>query len=367
MSSRLVIAGAGSGKTTFLVDEALKCTANVLITTFTEANEAEIKRKLIEKRKCIPANITVQTWFSFLLQHGARPYQGLLINGRINGLVLVNAQSGFRYKVRNGHNVYWKEDETEKHYFTNDRKIYSDKLAKFVIRCCEKSDGEVINRLSKIYPSIFIDEVQDLAGYDLEIVKLLLASPISVSMVGDPRQVTYVTHYERKYGKYKHGLIKEFVECECNGLDCDIDESSLRHSYRNCEAICDFTSKLYPEYYSCESLQRAETEHDGIYLVRPSDFEGYCRRFKPQVLRYQKSLNPELNFGFSKGLGFDRVLIWPTKKIEEYLLDGDLTNIASVKAKFYVAATRARYSVAIVHNHKDDVSYIEGVKRYTGT
>ena len=89
--NRLIIAVAGSGKTTFLVNEALKNSkTRVLITTYTEANEAEIRNKIIQKKKCIPSNITVQTWFSFLLQHGVRPYQGALnevlwdndINGR---------------------------------------------------------------------------------------------------------------------------------------------------------------------------------------------------------------------------------------------------------------------------------------------
>ena len=71
--NRLMIAAAGSGKTTFLVQTAKKIKdQNVLITTYTEANESEIKKKF---RGRIPKNITIQTWFSFLLQHGVRPYQ----------------------------------------------------------------------------------------------------------------------------------------------------------------------------------------------------------------------------------------------------------------------------------------------------
>ena len=51
-NNRLIVAAAGSGKTTFLVKEALKIKdKNVLMTTFTEANEAEIRKKIIEKNK----------------------------------------------------------------------------------------------------------------------------------------------------------------------------------------------------------------------------------------------------------------------------------------------------------------------------
>lgn len=96
-NNRLLIAAAGSGKTTFLVDEALKQKeGKILITTYTQANEEEIRKKIIEKNKVIPENITVQTWFSFLLKHGVRPFQGVLFEKKIKGLILVNSQSGLK-------------------------------------------------------------------------------------------------------------------------------------------------------------------------------------------------------------------------------------------------------------------------------
>ena len=50
-NNRLLIAAAGSGKTTFLVDEALKQKeGKILITTYTQANEEEIRKKIIEKK-----------------------------------------------------------------------------------------------------------------------------------------------------------------------------------------------------------------------------------------------------------------------------------------------------------------------------
>ena len=50
MNNKLIIAAAGSGKTTFLVEEALKQKeGKVLITTYTQANEAEIRKKIGKK------------------------------------------------------------------------------------------------------------------------------------------------------------------------------------------------------------------------------------------------------------------------------------------------------------------------------
>ncbi|GBD62428.1 hypothetical protein [Tetragenococcus halophilus] len=94
MKNELLIASAGAGKTTYFVKEALKCKDSALITTFTEENALEIRRKFMKLNNgIIPSNITIKTWFSFLIEHGAKPYQGKLTDKRINGLILVNQKS----------------------------------------------------------------------------------------------------------------------------------------------------------------------------------------------------------------------------------------------------------------------------------
>lgn len=370
MKNKLIIAAAGAGKTTFLVNEALKQKdGRVLITTYTQANEAEIRRKIVKINKCIPDNISVQTWFSFLLQHGVRPYQGCLFEKSIKGLILVNIQSGFRCYYK-GNPVYFSEEnEFEKHYFNNNLKIYSDKLSKFVFKCVEKTNGQVIDRLSRIYSHIYVDEVQDLAGYDLEILKLLFASKSEIVLVGDPRQVTYLTHHEPKHRKYKKGKIKEFILEKCKKLIYEIDETTLNDSYRCCEEICDFSSRLYPHLRSCASRQNEKTSHDGVFLIKPQDVDFYLERYRPKELYYKKAIYPALNFGESKGLGFPRVLIHPTKVINQYLKDGKLTKIVNNKetaafdiAKFYVAITRASHSVGIIYDYDDDTNIPGTVK-----
>ena len=109
--NKLIIAAAGAGKTTHLVNEALRITSDkVLITTFTESNEQEIKKKFFEQKGCIPSNVVVQTWFSFLIQQGVKPYQSFLYEDKVTGLLLVNKKSGLRYYY-NGKPVYYKEDD----------------------------------------------------------------------------------------------------------------------------------------------------------------------------------------------------------------------------------------------------------------
>lgn len=80
MNNKLLIAAAGAGKTTYLVRRALEIKdESVLILTYTIENEQEIRSKFLEiniSDRCVPANITIKTWFSFLIQHGVKPYQG---------------------------------------------------------------------------------------------------------------------------------------------------------------------------------------------------------------------------------------------------------------------------------------------------
>lgn len=354
MNNKLIIAAAGSWKTTFIIDEALNKKGSVLITTFTEANEEEIKRKFIKKKWYIPKNITIQTWFSFLLQHWVRPYQWWIQDNRVNWIIPFDIKS-----------PPYVSEKNEKYYFSDNYNIYPDRISKFVIKCNKIHSWEVINRLSKIYNSIFIDEVQDLAWYDLDIIKLLFDSKSNILLVWDPRQVTYLTHNERKYWKYKNWMIKKFIEEEYINTkkNCDIDNKSFNHSYRNNKTICDFSSKLYPDFSIPISKQTTTTEHEWIFLIRSKDAGSYIKKYQPKSLRYKNVKNWELTFWKSKWLWFDRVLIYPTKPIKDYLKDWDINKLTSI-AKFYVALTRAKFSVWIVFEYEDEDIFIKWIQKW---
>jgi len=342
--NRLIIAAAGSGKTQMIVNEALeKENGRVLITTFTEANESEIKRKIIEKKGCVPANIHVQTWFSFLIEHGIRPYQSVMINERITGLLLVQQASAIGIP----------EAQVRTYFFDKSMQVYSDKIAKLACRIDEKTDHKIVNRIGKIYKAIYIDEIQDFAGYDLEFASALIDNGCELTMVGDPRQVTYHTHYERKNSKYLDGRIKDYFSEKYDDNILTIDETSLNCTHRNCNPICDFANLLYPNYTPCESDAVMPSDHAGVFFIKKEDVPAYIEKYKPKILRDSRrtkvySESDAINFGLSKGLSFDRVLIYPTKPIVGWLQNHDAELKFSSRCKFYVAVTRARYSVAFV-------------------
>ena len=355
MANTLVIAAAGSGKTTLLIHKALAIkNQNVLITTYTEANSEEIRRKIVSINKYIPSNIYISTWFSLLIRHGVKPYRNFLFDFKIKGMQLVSKQSGIRF-YRKGIPITFSEDtDFEKHYFTNSRKVYSDKLAKLVVKLNDVSGGKVFARLTAIYPNIFIDEAQDLAGYDLEIIRILAINAADLNLSCDPRQVTYLTHNPKKFKKYSDGRIKDFLQEECKGIDFFIDEKTLAKSHRCNSRICDFSNVLYPEVQPSESNQKVVTGHDGIFLVNPNQIDKYLEEFSPTQLRWNineprsRKNYPVLNFGQAKGLTFDRILIYPTQSMKNWVVNPNSNLKNTTRAKFYVAITRAKFSAAIV-------------------
>ncbi len=76
-----------------------------------------------------------------------------------------------------------------------------------------------------------------------------------------------------------------------------------------------------------------------------------------------KNNHDALNYGNSKGLSYDRVLIYPTNPIINWIKDNNFDLAPTSKSKFYVAVTRARFSVGIVYNYKD-IEIIYGVDKY---
>jgi DNA helicase-2/ATP-dependent DNA helicase PcrA len=355
-SSKAIIASAGSGKTTRLVSEALASDHKSLIVTYTIENYEEIQKKIISKAGFIPKRITVMTWFSFLLQDGVRPYKNFVFERlpRVQNIEFISGRS-----------AAFAPKDTLRYFFSNRTCIYTDKIGRFVILSDEKSDGKVVKRLKQLYDHIYIDEVQDMAGYDLDLLEHLLSSGIKLTMSGDIRQTVYTTNNSAKNSKYNGKLHKLFNEWIKEKLPLEV----ITHptTYRSNQAICDFADKLNPDLESSISKNDIKTGHDGIFLIKEEDAEKYIQTHKPMVLKATKNSKTfggvSINFGKAKGMTYDRVLISPTEPIKKFLTTGEIEHIKPTsKAKLYVAITRARFSVAFVH--KGNIGH-EGLDYYS--
>lgn len=354
LSNHIIVASAGSGKTTTIVDYACgDASKQSAIITYTKNGREEITSKSYQRFGCIPPHVNINTWFAFLLRHFVRPYQRCLYDLRVAGIHFISNRSALRIP----------ENNTRAHYFSKRDLIYSDKISKFACKVIEKTDGLPLRRFEQIYDELFIDESQDLAGYDLDLVELLLQSSVKILLVGDHRQATYATHSAAKNSKYAGAnIILKFEEWEKIGL-CSIDYQN--YSHRCIQEICDFADQFYPGAHNTVAKNTEVTGHDGVFAVQKCDVTAYMAAYAPQPLRYDRKtkhiLGKPINYGAAKGKTFERTLIYPHGPLKKFLQTGKIEDAGKEIAKIYVAITRARQSVAFV---VDDKSLVSGLTIY---
>ena len=334
---------AGSGKTYWLCNEALNTlqenpTAKVLITTFTNENIKTIKTELAKQNGgVVPENVDVMTWFRFLLRHMIKPYQSYISGVGVN----VTRTLSFAHKK-----VNYGSKGTRRRYLD----VHDDVLVDYVDEmACEintKSGGKTISRLADIYDVICIDEIQDTCGRDLDLLELIIDSEVGFVGVGDPKQATLRTHLTSTNRKLSGKNLDIWAAAlESEGKVTVICEKASR---RFNAIICHFANAIYPGGISMTTVMKEETGHDGVFLIAFEDALTYQQFYRPIVLRYDKNSDTlglaAINYGVSKGDTFDRVLIFPNGKLEDYLLKN---KPLKSPCKYYVAMTRPRFSIAI--------------------
>lgn len=347
MNDRIVIAAAGSGKTEMLVREALeRIPQRVLVTTYTNRNAQELRDRLCARKGIMPGNVDILTWYEFLLRHAIKPYQCEVVDPcKIRAINF----EGIRSR-------YVKRQNTTRYYFDSRWNIYCDVVSDLACVINARSKSRTILRLESLYDAVFIDEMQDLVGYDLDMIDLLFASRLTVVTVGDPRQFTYATNRSARNKQFRGIGLTDWARLRNSGGTVIVEVHAW--SYRCHQTICDFADRLYPEHDKTVSRSTAHTEHDGIFLVHSDDLEQYLERFEPMVLRWDRRSRlarqsgvKAVNIGAVKGCTFDRVVVIPTKPMIDYLKSGEVKHAGGL-AKLYVAVTRAKHSVAFVVSSK---------------
>ena len=337
-SNLAIIAAAGARKTQTVIDGALADPSRrTLITTYTNENLRQIEARIRAVAGAVPPHVRLRTWFSLLLNDGVRPYQSAVLGGVgiVKGLNVLGKRPRFAAKG------------TSAFYLDNGHCVYTTEAAAFACEAEERSGGRVLRRLEALFDQIFIDEMQDLVGYDLDFLDLLLQSRIAVTMVGDPRQYILSSGTTTKNNKYRGKGMLAWLDARVK--QCARQENN--ESYRCNQEICDFASALFPSLPPIRSVTTAGSPHEGIHLVEAAELEDYVERHKPQILRRNKSTKTAglqaINIGLAKGSGYDHVLIFPTGPMLKYLSHREPDRLKEPE-RMYVAVTRARHSVAFV-------------------
>lgn len=373
---RLVLASAGAGKSRLVVEHArqrIREGKKILILTYTEKNQKELASKFCEINGIVPSKVHIKGWYSFLLEDMIRPYQSYIFKTRIPGIYFNDVDP----HKRNGRNIPGRAEILDgivnRRYYLTDtgERAHTTYLSKLAVRVNAAAGKKCLQRLTEIYGSICIDEVQDLTGWDFDIIKSISKSTISeFCCVGDFRQTLYTTHPTNK--KPKSNLEKQ-VRFKEIGLTVD----QLNVSWRCIQKLCVFADFIHddegiyaPTESKLEDIDIQCSDHNGVFVVRSDNVMAYLERFQPTILRTSRNTRAELcekriayNFGEAKGMGFDRVLICATEKHRKFLAGNKAVFAADRTAKakntLYVAVTRARYSVAFIYDGEVNMTGVE--------
>lgn len=337
-----VVAAAGSGKTDMLVNRArMRPESNILILTYTNENLGQIDERLWGLPGGYPDNVTTMTLYSFLLSECVRPLQ-VVKTGTPNFIRSIQTER------RPDHARYKGVADFHGYFLDNSRDVYSDYLSQAAVEINKASEGDVIRRIALIWDEIYIDEAQDLNGYDLELLDLLLKCPeLELLLVCDPRQAVYTANAQSKHKKYRGSGFVTWIDERPY-----IEKSNKTSCHRSVQEICDVADSLYPDLPATQSRKSPGSRtHVGVYLVHENDIDAYRNRYLPQDLRWNRSnkkAGPKAkNMRKVKGLSFDDVLLHPTLPMSNFLEKGTKLEETSLAA-LYVAITRARFSVGIV-------------------
>ena len=337
------MSAAGSGKTYSICKEALDAARlgkRILITTYTNRGVDSVKNEIRKQNDgVLNPLIVIKTWFTFMMTDMIKPYQRY-ITGEISGI------KTFDYSQTYGFVNYAKVGTKEK-YITRGKNVRSNEASSLVCLLNRLSGGKVISRLEEVYKAIFFDEIQDLAGDDIEILRLLLNSSIDIICCGDNKQATFCTHNtkknKRKTGKNIWDFFKEFGD---SGL-IEVERNLVSRRFN--DQICCFANTVFPIGNPISTNMMEETGHDGVFLISAANVDVYYKAFTPQMLRYDKRAETygylAVNYGACKGETFERVVIIPNGPFKKFITKGIALEVPE---KYYVAVTRAKYSVAII-------------------
>lgn len=339
------IEAAGAGKTYGICAEALgfanedTSKKKMLILSYTNRGIDSIKSEIKKQNLgVLSKKINIMTWYSFLLREFIKPYQSVIFD--------VNEVRSIDFSEAYG-KINFKRKGTKERYMNSLRDIRSNVAGELACHIEERSKGKNLGRIGNIYSHIYIDEVQDMAGYDLNIIELLMKSNISVTCVGDSKQATFKTNNSTK-NKNKSGInVWEFFQEMIQDNVVEIKRNLVSRRFN--QQICDFANEVFPNENNISTCMNESTEHDGVIILKRSDVGLYYDYFKPAILRFNcKTLTDgyyAINFGECKGMTFERVLIYPNGVFKDFLLK---KKVIGSPQKYYVAATRAKYSIAFV-------------------
>lgn len=385
MSNKVIFAAAGYGKTYSICREAIKLAAetNKYILLITYTNEG-VRSLETEYRKqnfgVIDKNVIIKTWYSFLLSEIIKPYQCTLKLKEKNYKKEYNISIPENYIksiafYQDNPLPKWYNSGHIQYYINSAKDIRKDNVGHLAYLCIKHSEGKAINRLKSIYSNIFVDELQDYAGWDLDIFTALFDANINIKCVGDYKQATFRTNNSMKHKQFRDENIRKFFTLQSEENNCTISYENTTRRFN--QEICNYVNTIHNDNESAivpyKADMHSEIENIGVYILDKKYIEKYCCYYSPTILRYNRtSIIPFnhnckiFNYGNSKGATFERVVIVPVGTVMPFITKNKKIASNQTRSKFFVACTRAKYSIVFSMENPKETEHFREVNLMLG-
>lgn len=333
MDKRVIFAVAGAGKTTHIV-AGLNLERRFLLITYTDNNLLNLRNKIIEKFGFFPPNIVLHSYFTFLHIFCFKPF--LLMRMRTKGINFDPPPQYTRMLKRSN----------DAFYVDGHSRLYHNRIA--TLLDTKGVVGDVTRRIEKYFDMVCVDEVQDIGGYDFELLTAISGSNVNVLLVGDFYQHTYVTSQDGAKNKNLHDDFEKYKKrFEKAGLT--VDTTSLAKSYRCSQTVCNFIR----EHLGIEIHSHFDRVTDVESLDKQGDADLLHACEKTVKLFYQEHQKYgcySQNWGSSKGADhYQDVCVVLNGTAFKALKSGNVRDVSPItKNKLYVACSRPRGNLYLI-------------------
>jgi len=333
LDKTVILAVAGSGKTTHIVNSLSPDTRTILL-TYTDNNFNNLRVKILHKFGYFPENISLYSYFTFLYSFCFKPFLWLETRGK-----------GINYEVPPSWTLRLSRDKKE-FYFDKHNRLYHNRIAKLLEVYGVLS---LINqRLEKYFDNLFIDEIQDLAGHDFNFLQSIAESKLKLLFVGDFYQHTFDTSRDGNINKNLHVDMETFIE-KLRQMGLEVDCETLSKSYRCSPTVCTFISQDIG--IEMASHRNEETTIHIIDTQADADRILKCNEtIKLFYREHYKYACFSRNWGDSKGEdNYTDVCVVLNKNTFQKFQKNKLCELKpQTRNKLYVACSRARSNLYIV-------------------
>ena len=328
MDKRIIFAVAGSGKTTYIIKK-LTIDKRYLIITYTNNNVENIRKAIIRKFGYFPNNIKLLSYFVFLYSFCYKPILSKKCNTRG-----INFNRPPRFLKSN----------SRSYYIDYKNRLYHNRIALL----CKFISKDIISRIEKYYDCVCIDEVQDFAGHDFNLLKIIIPDNCETILVGDFHQHTFDTSNDgninsslyNDYNKYK----KHYED-----IGITIDTETLISCHRCSSSVCDFIAqKLGISIFSSqEKTSVVKFIEDEIELNRIIRDNNIIKLFYQNSHKYNCF---SMNWGGSKGINdyIDVCVVLNKTTLAAFKADTLNELTSQTKNKLYVACSRANQNLYFI-------------------